>query len=69
MNTIKELAFRLSAEINSLPRSDREFSKNDFIIYQPLPNKIYNMFLKEFNSYTQEDMNNFTKEMNILVDA
>lgn len=69
MASIKEFAFRVSKSINSDDRKDREFTKNDFVTYQPLPSKIYNIFADEFTFYTQEDINTFTKEMNYLVEA
>lgn len=69
MEMIKEFAFRVSKSINSVDRKDREFTKNDFVVYQPLPSKIYSIFADEFPFYTQEDINTFTKEMNYLVEA
>jgi hypothetical protein len=67
--TIEQLANRIAARINASPRKDRDFTKSDFNIGEPLPHEIYMEFILEFHDYSQPEINEFTMFLTKLVDA
>lgn len=69
MLTIMQLAYRISNNINSIPRKNRDFTKNDFRVFEPLPLKIYDQLIAEFPNCSADQQLEFTRELNKLVET
>jgi len=67
--TIKQVAYRIANRINSVERKDREFTKSDFTIGEPLPKAIWDEFTADFPYYSQIELNEFTGTLIKLVEA
>lgn len=67
--TAQQLAARIANKINSVERKYRDFTKSDFSVKDPLPQNIYNEFVSNFQSYSDEEYSVFVKELIKLVEA